>query len=137
MSGISIENSTKSSYLQFAEEAVKTLYKKRATDIRMYELGEDSPITDCYIICTGRSSAHIASLADSLSEEMGKVGRAPYRVEGRGGASWTLCDYGDFIVHIFDRESREFYNLDRLLDQKTVRDISYIIDSIKEDGERS
>ena len=56
-------------FLPFAETAVRTLYSKKASNIRMYRLGEDSVIADCYIICTGRSGTHVRSLADALEEE--------------------------------------------------------------------
>ncbi len=120
-------------FLPFAETAVRTLYSKKASNIRMYRLGEDSVIADCYIICTGRSGTHVRSLADALEEEFEKIGRHPLRTEGKSGSSWLLCDYGDFIVHIFDRESREFYDLDRLMPTDGAIDIKYITDKVKEE----
>ena len=74
----------------------------------MFEILEKSPITDYYINVTGRSSTQVASLADELAYKIGLSGRDAQRIEGKRGNSWILVDYGDVIVNVFDKESREF-----------------------------
>ena len=64
---------------------------------------------------TGRSLTHVAALADNLADAFSQRGADPLRIEGKRGNSWILVDYGDVIVNIFDKESRTFYNFDRLL----------------------
>ena len=110
-----------------AREAVYVLIEKKALDIKLYNVSEDSSITDFYVNATGRSSTNVAALADELTYKLGLKGRDELRVEGRSGNSWILVDYGDVIVNIFDKESREFYNFDRLLPESSLEDISDII----------
>ncbi len=112
---------------ELARAAAAVLIEKKALDVKVFEVLEKSPITDYYINVTGRSSTQVASLADELAYKIGLCGRDAARIEGKRGNSWILVDYGDVIVNVFDRESREFYNLDRLLPEGTEMDISDIV----------
>lgn len=113
--------------LTLARAAVYVLVEKNALDIRLYEAGEGNSVTDYYVNATGRSSTNVASLADEVSYKLGLNGREALRVEGRSGNAWILVDYGDVIVNIFDKPSREFYNFDRLLPEEGRVDISDVI----------
>lgn len=113
-----------------AREAVYVLIEKKALDVKLYNVSEDSSITDFYVNATGRSSTNVAALADELTYKLGLKGRDALRVEGRSGNSWILVDYGDVIVNIFDKPSREFYNFDRLLPESSEADISGIIEEV-------
>ena len=113
-----------------ARESARILIEKKGLNVRVFELLEKSPITDYYVNVTGRSSTQIASLADELSYKIGLMGREALRIEGKRGNSWILVDYGDVIVNIFDKESREFYALDRLLPEGSEIDISDIIELV-------
>ena len=115
---------------ELAREAVAILIEKKALDVRLFEVGEENPITDFYVNATGRSSTQVASLADELVYKLGLLGRDTSKVEGRRGNAWILVDYGDVIVNVFDRESREFYGLDRLIPTEAERDISDIIAAV-------
>ena len=97
----------------------KHLYKRLAKDIALYRI-DSTIMADYYIICNGRSNTHMKALAEELMYEMELCGITESRMEGKYGSSWILVDFGEVIVHIFDRESREFYHLDRLMseDQK-------------------
>jgi len=92
----------------------RELEGKKAENIVVLYVGEETIIADYFIICTGRSSLHIHSLVDDIEEFTLKLGRVPLHVEGERGSRWILMDYGDIVVHIFNREGREFYALDRL-----------------------
>ncbi len=92
----------------------RELESKKAENIVVLYIGEETIIADYFIICTGRSSLHIHSLVDDVEEFTLKLGRVPLHVEGERGSRWILMDYGDIVVHIFNREGREFYALDRL-----------------------
>jgi len=116
--------------LTVAKAAVYVLIEKKALDVKLYNVSEDSSITDFYVNVTGRSSTNVASLADEVTYKLGLSGRDPLRVEGRSGNSWILVDYGDVIVNIFDRESRDFYNFDRLLPEASLTDISDVISEV-------
>ena len=115
---------------ELARAAVAVLVEKKALDVRLFEVGEENPITDFYINATGRSSTQVASLADEIVYKLGLLGRDTSKIEGRRGNAWILVDYGDVIVNVFDRESREFYGLDRLIPAETERDISDIVSQV-------
>ena len=113
--------------LSVARRAAMTLIEKKAIDVAMFDVKESSSVTDYYINATGRSSTNVAALADDVDLMLSKDGISPLRIEGRRGQSWILVDYGDVIVNIFDRASRDFYNLDRHLPEGTKMDISDLV----------
>lgn len=67
-----------------------------------------------FVIATGTSRPHIQALAERIEELLKLSGRAPLRDEGLPEAEWVLIDYGDFIVHLFQPEARDYYDLERL-----------------------
>ena len=70
--------------------------------------------TDYFVICTGNNARHVQTIADSVEEDLRKLGRRPLHTEGYSAAEWILLDYGDFIMHVFNPTSRKFYDLERL-----------------------
>ncbi len=113
-----------------ASEAVKQLLEKKALDVKMFYVKETTSITDYYVNATGRSSTQVAALADELADNFSDRGRDQLRIEGRQGGAWILVDYGDVIVNIFDKASREFYNLDRHLPEGSEVDISHLVEEV-------
>lgn len=118
--------------MALAEEAVRILLEKKAKDVRMYEVSAVTSVTDVYINVTGRSSSHVGALADETVDKLTEWGREPLHVEGRQDKAWILVDYGDVIINVFDAPSRDFYQLDRLMPETTLRDIT----AIKEEVDR-
>lgn len=110
-----------------AKEAVKVLLEKKAHDVKLFYVKENTSITDYYVNATGRSSTQVAALADDLAHLLGERGRDPLRVEGRAANAWILVDYGDVIVNIFDKPSREFYSFDRHLPEESEIDIADLV----------
>ena len=113
--------------LAVARRAAMILIEKKAIDVAMFDVKESSSVTDYYINATGRSSTNVAALADDVDVMLSKEGISPLRVEGRRGQSWILVDYGDVIVNVFDRASRDFYNLDRYLPEGSKMDITDLV----------
>ena len=113
-----------------AREATRILLEKKALDVRMFNVTDKTSVTDFYVNATGRSSTQVAALADYVDELIGEKGLNPLRIEGRAGNAWILVDYGDVIVNIFDRQSREFYSFDRHLPADCEIDISDIVAEI-------
>ena len=109
-----------------AEKIVSVLLEKGGLDVRLFYVREGSSITDYYINVTGRSSTNVMALADEVLYQISLLGREADHTEGRDGRSWILVDYSDVVLNVFDRESREFYNLDRLLPAESLVDISHI-----------
>lgn len=110
-----------------AREAVKILIEKKAIDVALFDVREKSSITDYYINVTGRSSSQVAALADDVDSKLSERGRGANRIEGKRGTNWILVDFGDVIVNVFDRESRNFYNLDRHFPEGSQLDISDLV----------
>lgn len=87
---------------------------KKAEDVKILDLRSLTSIADYFVLCTGAADTHVRAIADHIAEELeGKELRA-WHVEGRERAQWVLLDYVDFVVHIFQPETRQFYGLERL-----------------------
>lgn len=116
--------------IELAKSAAYVLLEKKARDVRVYNVSDESSVTDYYVNATGTSSTNVAALADEVTYKIGLSGRNALRVEGRAANSWLLVDYGDVIVNVFDAPSREFYNFDRLLSEENRVDISDVIEKL-------
>ena len=92
----------------------ETLEGLKAEDIQAIDVKGKSSITDTMILCTGTSSRHVASTADNLIEESKKAGIDVFAHEGKNVADWIVIDFGQAIVHILQRDSREMYQLEKL-----------------------
>ena len=94
---------------------------KFARDIIVLDLQEVSPIADYFVIATGQNRPQLMSLQDTAEEYLNNMGFKLGHIEGQKSASWILLDYGTIIVHLFDKESREYYNLEHIwADAKNV-----------------
>ena len=113
-----------------AKEVVKVLLSKKAFNIKLFDVRDVSSVTDFYINVTGLSGTHVASLADDLAYLIGQRGVDAERIEGKRTNNWILVDYVNVIVNIFDRQSRDFYNLDRHFSDGHMVDISDLEDEI-------
>ena len=110
-----------------ADEAVKVLLEKLAKNVQLFDVREHTSITDYYVNATGKSSTHVASLADDVVDSFELRGKSAYRVEGRKGNSWILVDFGSLIVNVFDAESRETYNFERILPEGSLCSIDHLV----------
>jgi ribosome-associated protein len=97
-----------------AIKAAKTALNKKAKDTIILELKEISAIADYFIICSGESTVQVKSIAEAIEEKFSKNKIFPQGKEGLNFAHWILLDYGDVVIHIFDRESRSYYELEKL-----------------------
>ena len=81
----------------------------------MLDISELLVITDVFVIASGTSNRHVRSLADDVEVRLSsELQRKPLRREGRDHSRWVLLDYGDMVVHVFDQETRNYYELERL-----------------------
>ena len=94
--------------------AVSALEDKKAEDISIIDISEVSVLADYFIIAGGSNHSQIQALTDNVEEKLGRAGYTRKQIEGYDTANWVLMDYGDIIVHIFDRENRLFYDLERI-----------------------
>ena len=93
---------------------LKQLDDDQAQEMVTIDLAGKSSIADHMVIASGRSTRHVAAMAQKLAEEVKKQGFGPARLEGLPAADWVLIDAGDVVVHIFRPEVRSFYNLERM-----------------------
>ncbi len=93
---------------------LRALEDKKAKDIRIIDISAVSVIGDYFLIASGSNEPQIKAMADNVDEYLSKLGFEPKSTEGYKNASWVLLDYGDVIIHIFDEESRDFYDLERI-----------------------
>lgn len=94
--------------------AYEALEDKKSEDIRVIEIGNISVIADYFIIANGNSSSQVDAMVDAVEEALSKNGYEPKRVEGVRSSGWILMDYGDVVIHIFSKEDRLFYDLERI-----------------------
>lgn len=87
---------------------------KRGTDIEVIDLQGRSSVADYFVIVSGGSSNQVSAISDEIEDNMSKAGIEPDNHEGKNSLRWILLDYGDIIVHIFHRDERDYYNLERL-----------------------
>lgn len=97
-----------------ADAIAEILDSKKARDIKILHVEDKTVIAEYFVLCTGNSSTQVKSLAGEVEYRTEQRGLLPYSVEGRDNNSWILLDYSNVIVHIFSREAREFYNLEKL-----------------------
>lgn len=111
---------------ELIKNIVTILDEKKAEDIKIIEISELTIVADCFIIASGTSSTHIKSLSGDVEDKLSKMGVEPDHVEGRA-TGWIVLDYGTVVVHVFQKESREFYNLERLWQDAKIMDMQDIL----------
>jgi ribosome-associated protein len=95
--------------------AVECAADKKALNMVALDLRPVASFTEFFVICTATNQRQVQAIADEISEQLKKqLQQSPVRVEGYNAAEWVLLDYGDFVFHIFDKDAREFYDLERL-----------------------
>ena len=112
--------------LEKAKSIAKILDKKKAIDIIGIETKELTVMSDYFIIASGTSNTHVRALADEVDDEMKKLGVEVDHIEGRA-TGWILLDYNDVLVHIFQPESRQYYNIERLWNDAARIDLSDVL----------
>ena len=100
--------------LELAREIARVLDNKRGRDVKVLRVDDKTEIADYFVLCTANSNTHTKSLVGEVEYRMDLRGVEEHRVEGRDNGSWVIADYYHVIVHVFSREAREFYNLDKL-----------------------
>ncbi|MBO5524906.1 MAG: ribosome silencing factor [Roseburia sp.] len=99
---------------EFCKIAVAALEERKAEDIKVIDIREISPIADYFIIANGTNQNQIQAMRDAADEALYKAGLPVKQVEGNQNSTWILMDYGDVIIHIFSKEDRLFYDLERV-----------------------
>src|SRR5208283_1551319 len=106
--GLHIDSRTK------AIKAAQASLDKKAGDVMVLEMKDLTVIADYFVICSGESTTQVKTIAEHIKENLLKDGTTPSRIEGFQYARWILIDYGDVIIHVFEKETRQYYELEKL-----------------------
>jgi ribosome-associated protein len=109
---------------EFCKIAVAALEDRKAEDIKVIDIREISPVADYFIIADGTNQNQIQAMRDAVDEALHKAGLPVKQIEGNSNSTWILMDYGDIIIHIFSKEDRLFYDLERIWRDGKMIDIN-------------
>ena len=112
--------------LEVVKKAVGALEDKKAEDITVIDISEVSSIADYFIIANGSNVNQLVAMQDAVDEVFYKSGLHAKQIEGNKNSTWILIDYNDVIVHLFDKEDRLFYDLERIWKDGKVVNISEV-----------
>ena len=105
---------TEATPAELAEAIALFLDNKRGREIKIIDMNGKTDICDYMVLATGTSNTHVQTLGGEVEYEMSRRGIEPLHTEGRDGNTWMVLDYAHIMVHVFTRDTREFYNLDKL-----------------------
>lgn len=111
---------------EMARIAIEALRDKKGEDIRVIDISKVSVIADYFIIVSGNNPNQVQALVDNVDEKLVEAGYTTDKIEGSQGSSWVLMDYNDIIIHVFSKEDRLFYDLERIWRDGTVIDADEI-----------
>ena len=110
-----------------AEEIVRILDANKAGQLKLLRVNDRTVMTDYFVICTGNSNTHIKSLSGEVEYKLGEKGIAHTGVDGYESGIWIVMDYTTVMVHIFNREQRDFFKLEKLWADAEDIDIDNIV----------
>lgn len=114
--------------LSLAKDIVKILDAGKAGQIKMLRVNDKTVMTDYFVICSGTSNTHIKSLSGEVEFKLGEKGIKPLGIDGYETGMWIVMDYAYVMVHIFNREQRDFFKLEKLWADAEEIDIDEFID---------
>ncbi len=103
---------------QMLDIIVEACEDKKSIDTKVLDIKDMTSIADYFVIASGNSSAQVNAIRDEVEEKMYEAGYELNDTKGQNSARWIILDYGDIIVHVFHKEEREYYDLERLWDPK-------------------
>ncbi|MGC3948753.1 MAG: ribosome silencing factor [Chryseolinea sp.] len=110
---------------KLSDAIVKGMQEKKATDIVVMDLRKiKNAVADFFVICSGNSDKQLDAISDSIDAEVFKALKEnPWHTEGKNNKEWMLLDYIDVVAHVFRKDKREFYALERLWGDADIREI--------------
>lgn len=112
--------------------AANALNEKKAKELFAVKIDKLTVLTEYFLLCTATSSTHVKALCDEVEDKLEESGVKPHHIEGRT-TGWIVLDYGSVIVHIFSRDQREFYGLDKMWSDGEPVNLDEILKSSEED----
>lgn len=108
---------------KLADVIASLIFEKKGFDVKLIEMKNVSNIADYFLICTADSTTQVKAIADNIDKKLRDEGIRLWHKEGYQALKWVLLDYVDVVVHIFEKESRGYYNLERLWGDAPVREL--------------
>ena len=112
----------------WTKQAAESAISKKAQDVIILDLRELTSMTDYFVICTGEVDAQVKAISDGIREELREEVK-PWHTEGYDNLDWVLLDYIDFVVHVFQRDTRDYYNIEKLWTEAPKEEV---LDSMEE-----
>ena len=101
--------------LRIAKVAAQAADEKQATDVTVLDVGEILAITDLFVVASAGNKRQVRTICDAITDAVRReTGRSPLSSEGVTEQQWILIDYGSVVIHVFDDETRRFYEIERL-----------------------
>ncbi len=119
--------------LDAVRTAARAMEDKKAADVVVLDVGDVLSITGWFVIASGANPRQVRTIAEEVEEQVGRAqGLKPLRIEGLDALRWVLLDYGDFVVHVFHAEERDYYQLERLWSDVPTLDWTAVDDAAAE-----
>lgn len=99
------------------------MLEKKASDVKILDVREVTPITNFFINCTSGSPQQTKAISDHIEDELRKEGAKPWHIEGLENLEWVLMDYVNIVVNIFSKKFRDYYNLERLWGDAVITEV--------------
>ncbi|MCQ2449969.1 MAG: ribosome silencing factor [Clostridia bacterium] len=112
--------------------AANALDKKKALELNAIKIDDLTVLTEYFLIATATSSTHVRALADEVEAKLEEAGVRPHHIEGRT-TGWIILDYEGVVVHVFNREQRAFYDLDKMWADGITVDLAEILTDTEEE----
>lgn len=109
--------------LNLVDEIAELILSKKGYDIKVLDLKNLASFADYFIICSADSDTQVKAISDEVDKVLRKQGIKCFHKEGTDSLNWVLLDYFDVVVHVFKKEAREFYNLEKLWGDAPAREI--------------
>lgn len=106
--------------------AANALNEKKAKELGAVKVADLTVLSEYFLMCTATSSTQVRALCDEVEEKLEEVGVTPHHIEGRA-TGWVVLDYGSVLVHIFGRNEREFYGLEKMWSDGEIIDLKEIL----------
>jgi ribosome-associated protein len=108
---------------QLATIIAELMFNKKAFDVKILDISKLTTMTDFFVICSADSDTQVKAISDEVDKKLRDDGIKCWHTEGYKSLSWVLLDYVDVVVHVFKKDAREFYNLEKLWGDAEVIDV--------------
>ena len=114
---------TKTKKSLYPKKIASLMIDKKALDVKIINLNKLTTLTDYFIICTSESEPQTRAIFNHIKDELNKNNMKPWKTEGYEHLQWVIMDYINFVIHIFNKETREYYNFERLWGDAEITEI--------------